>query len=214
MRTTRPISTITYNSKQFLIDKLDSLIYLREISYYEFITHLPDTDGKKIHIHLYVEPNKSIDLMDFADKFNEYDPLHPDLPLKPQKFVFSEYGNWYWYALHDKSYLRSKLMERNLHYEDKDIVCSDRDYHENLVMTHPLINYCSMSDSATRDYVLSCVFNGISLTAMLSSGLIGLGKTQQAITLYRALESTSCYCPVVDLPFNNDQQKMKDELFD
>lgn len=70
-KTSSPISSISYNTKEFLILKLNSLIYQGYLSYWEFIEHLPDTDDKKRHIHLYCVPNKSLDLVYFKNLFDE-----------------------------------------------------------------------------------------------------------------------------------------------
>lgn len=187
MQTSKSISTITYNTIPFLQKILDRFLYLHIISYYEFIKHLPDVDGKKEHIHLYIVPNKKIDTENFREQFVEPDLLNPDKPLKPQPFVFSKYGDWYWYVLHNEAYLKSKMQERNLHYEDNHIISSDIDVHERLVLENPLCNFTCMNDNVTRDYVCQCVYNGVSIHQMLSSGHIALGKTQSAIALYNVL---------------------------
>lgn len=186
-RISKPISTISYNSELFLKQTLDALITLKTISYYEFIVHLPDKDDKKQHIHLYIVPNRALDLAVFGDTFIEKDPNN-DKPLRCMPFRKSNnYGDWYWYGIHDKDYLRAKQLERNMFYTDADIVTSDADFHRTLVCENPLINYAHMSDIAIRDFICSAVYNGQSLESCLSSGLIPLGKTQSAIALYTAL---------------------------
>ena len=44
MKTRRDISTISYNSTEFLIDKLDDYMDRHIISYYMFIEHKPEED--------------------------------------------------------------------------------------------------------------------------------------------------------------------------
>jgi len=187
MKTSKPFSTISYNTKEFLIDTLNSLQYLKYIQYFEFIEHLPDEDDKKKHIHLYIEPNKSIDTETFKNYFIENDPLNPDKPFKIHHFQSSKYGDWYWYAIHDKDYLKAKMLTRNLHYSDKDIVTSDIDTHNHKVCDNPLINYANMSDIALRDYIFFCVNNGYSLQYLLNSCSVPLGKINSVIHFYNAL---------------------------
>lgn len=189
MATTKPISTITYNTKPFLIQTLNGLIDMGYITYYEFIEHSPDTDDKKVHIHLYMLPAMSLNLSTFINFFLEPDPDPlQKLPLKPQPFRIShKFGDWYWYCLHDKNYLKSKDLKRNVFYSDNDIISFDYNFHKQLVLTNPLIDFCKMSDMMLRNYVCESVYNGVSLQEILSSGLVPLGKTQSVILLYNAL---------------------------
>lgn len=188
MNTTRPISSISYNSSAFLIQQLNTLISLGIISYYEFIEHFPDEDDKKKHIHLICFPAKRINLTAFGDYFIEKD-INNYKPLKCMPFRVSDYGNWYWYSIHNKDYLKSKLLTRNCFYNDINIISSDNDFHRQLVIENPLINFSKMSDMMLREYVCECVNNGVTLHSVLSSGLVPLGKTQSVITLYNALFS-------------------------
>lgn len=218
MKISKPISTISYNTINFLKETLDTQILLRNILYYEFIEHLPDTDEKKKHIHLYIVPNKALDLSKFSEYFKEPDTIyHPfiqahyftcktlclyklkktkkykPLKRKPLKCIMfrksSTYGDWYWYVLHDKDYLKAKMLERNKFYADNDIISSDTDTHINLVQENPLINYANMSDIAIRDFIFNAVYEGVSLKDVLGSGLIPLGKTPSVIAFYNAMNS-------------------------
>lgn len=188
MATNKPFSTITYNTQSFLIQTLNSMIDMGFLTYYEFIEHKPDEDGKKKHIHLYMIPAKSINLATFKNYFLEPDPNpNEKIPLSPKVFRPSDYGNWYWYSLHDVDYLKSKDIVRNIQYHDTDIISYDRDFHFQLVTEHPLIDYCKMSDMKIRNYVCEAVYNGETIENILTSGLIPLGKTQSVIMLYNAL---------------------------
>ncbi len=226
MKISKPISTISYNTLDFLKETLDTQVLLRNILYYEFIEHLPDTDEKKKHIHLYIVPNKALDLSKFSEYFKEPDTIfHPfinakyytcnnfnferalittrykflktkkykSLKRKPLKCIMfrksNTYGDWYWYVLHDKDYLKAKMLERNKYYADNDIFSSDIDTHINLVQENPLINYANMSDIAIRDFIFNAVSEGVSLKDVLGSGLIPLGKTPSVIAFYNAMNS-------------------------
>ena len=56
MRTSKPFSTITYNSPDFLKKKMNELIISGDVSFWCFIKHKAEIDEKKDHIHLYVVP--------------------------------------------------------------------------------------------------------------------------------------------------------------
>ena len=217
MKTSKPISTISYNTTPFLIHTLDMLKYLKIISYYEFICHLPDKEDKKKHTHLYIEPNKVIDTEVFSNYFVEYTflkcfkfnktfkPFHKKYflnftnlkskyryssklkPLKCIHFQSSKFGDWYWYALHDKDYLKAKMLTRNTFYTDADIYSCDLQTHFYKVAENPLINYAQMSDVALRDYVFHCVKNGYSLAYLLNTCNVPLGKVQSVIHFFNAL---------------------------
>ena len=63
MNTLKPISTVTYNTNDFLIHQLDMLLRTHVIDYYMFINHLgePDQYGDdKDHTHLFILPNHPI----------------------------------------------------------------------------------------------------------------------------------------------------------
>lgn len=227
MRTSKPISTISYNSPDFLYDTLIRLNYLKIISYFEFIEHLPDKDDKKKHIHLYIEPNKVLDTETFGYEFVQYvfsklfkfdksfKPCYKKYaiklrclkskyryssklkPLKCINWQNSKFGDWYWYALHDKDYLKSKMLTRNCFYSDKDIVTCDLDTHNYKVAENPLINYAQMSDTALRDYIYQCITEEKSLQYLLKTCNVPLGKIQSVIHFYNAL--LPYYSPKKDL---------------
>lgn len=208
-KTTKPISSISYNTTPFLIDTLNTLIICKVIQYYEFIEHLPDIDDKKAHKHLYIIPNKSLDLGAFGDYFIEKDPTN-DKPLKCMPFrLTTKYGDWYWYGLHDKDYLRAKQLERHTFYIDTDIYTSDLDFHNLLVAENPLIHFANMSDTGLREYVCNACYNGISLKSILTSGLVPLGKVHSVVVLYNAIMSTITGATANVIPNMQDLKKMK-----
>ncbi len=180
-----PISTISYNSDKFLLEVLETQLKLKRISYFEYITHLPDKDDKKSHKHLYIIPNKLTDLAVFSDYFLE--PVDNNKPLKCMPFRKSKFGDWYWYALHNKEYLKTKLLERNKYYDDKDIVSSDYDFHAQLVQEVPLIEYAKFSDIGLKDYIFQEFSKGSTLQQILVSGNVPIGKVSSVISLYNAL---------------------------
>ena len=128
MRTTKPISTISFNTPQYLELKLNELLSAGRISFWAFIVHLPEDDegGKKHHCHVYVEPAKMLQTDDLKAELKEFDPSNPK-PLGCISWNSSKFDPWYLYALHDKRYLATKGQSRVYHYIHDDIVTSDVD---------------------------------------------------------------------------------------
>lgn len=127
MRTSKPISTISYNSERFLREKLNELIRNHKISDYMFIPHVPEEDEKKEHIHLWIKPNTLVDTMDIQAFFHEFDPLHPDKPLKCIDFRTSDPDEWILYSQHFGPYLASKGESREYLYSREDFRFYDED---------------------------------------------------------------------------------------
>ena len=131
MKTTSPISTISYNSIDFLKSILDDLYLRHRIAFYCFVKHLPeeldDHTWEKEHIHLFIEPNCSVDTMDLQRMTEEFDPEHPVHPLKCIFFRKSDWDNWLLYDLHDETYLKLKMQKRQYTYTLDDFYYSDPD---------------------------------------------------------------------------------------
>lgn len=129
MRTTKPIATISFNTPDFLEQKLKELQRAKRISFWAFIPHLPEDDegGKKDHCHLYIEPSKMLQTDDLKDELKEFDPQHPDKPRGCLSFRGSKFADWYLYGLHDRAYLQSKGQQRKYHYKHDQMRSSDPD---------------------------------------------------------------------------------------
>lgn len=125
MRTRKEIATISYNSKKYLIDRLNELLRNHVISDYILIEHTAEADEKKDHIHLWIKPNKQIDTMDLQDHFKEIDLDHPDKPLGCIDFRASKIDEWILYCQHYDPYLASKGESREFAYTKDDFVYAD-----------------------------------------------------------------------------------------
>lgn len=137
MQTSKSISTISYNTKEYLTLKLNELLESKIISYWHFIKHKADLDDTKDHIHLYIEPNKRIDTMSLMDHFKEKD-LSNDKPLGVIAFrLCNSLADWLWYGIHDETYLMGKNLVRNYHYTFDDIVASDYSNLHYLILDNP-----------------------------------------------------------------------------
>ena len=126
MRTTKDISTISYNTKDFLVSKLNILLNEHTISDYMFIEHQPESDETKAHFHLYLKPNTLIDTMELQDYLREYDTN--DLSKKPLgviDFKPSNPDDWILYVLHFPPYLLSKGEKREFVYQKEQMTFAD-----------------------------------------------------------------------------------------
>lgn len=137
MRTYKPISTITYNTPEFLKNALDCQVALGNISFFAFISHKGE-NGKKDHTHVYVEPRGTIDtdsewwhnllVEEVASLIEPCGSAVPPPPLNCKPWVKSKFEDWYLYGLHDSSYLASKQMRREVvDYSPDCVVSSNAD---------------------------------------------------------------------------------------
>lgn len=179
MRTTKPFSTISYNTPTFLDVKLGELVSRRKIDFYAWIEHEPEEDEEKRHKHLLIIPNGQVDTDQIMDYLVELDPSKPDKPLKCICPRSSKFGDWYLYALHDTAYLSSKGQARTHHYTLQDFHNSDNDYFKDLIHT---IDYSKI----TRFTVLQDAINsGISFKDLVRRGAVPI---QQIYAFQRAYE--------------------------
>lgn len=128
MATSRPISTISYNTLPFLRQKLEELVTAHKIQAYMYIFHKGE-DGDKDHVHLRVIPNTRLDPMVLSEFFKEPDLKFPqNKPLGVRPWRPSQEEDWLLYAVHDKDYMKLKYSDdphEKIEYKDSDIVVSD-----------------------------------------------------------------------------------------
>lgn len=104
--TSKPISTISYNTEAFLKEKLESWVKAHIIQTYMYVCHKGE-DGDKDHIHLRIEPNKKLDPMTLSEELLEYEK-GKDKPLGCRPWRPSKEEDWFLYAVHDQEYLKLK----------------------------------------------------------------------------------------------------------
>lgn len=132
MKTSKPVSTISFNSEAYLRGKLRELTAAGVLEFWAYIRHDPEPDevgdeaGGKQHFHVYMEPAKMIQTTDLRAAFRELDPTNPK-PLGCLLVEKSKFDDWYLYALHDADYLASKGQSRALAYEPEQVRTSDED---------------------------------------------------------------------------------------
>lgn len=102
--TAKPIATISFNTEAFLVSTLDRLVKAKKVEEWRYIEHLPESDDKRKHFHVWVRPAKRLDTMEMRELFREQDPTNPK-PLGTTRWAYSDPENWIMYALHDPAYL-------------------------------------------------------------------------------------------------------------
>lgn len=186
MATSLPLSTVTWNTPEYLAKVLDNHYKARDIQFYAFIHHYPDTDdivkgaSGKDHYHVFIEPAYKVDLFDVRDWFDEV-PEDSEkgiircLPLHKSKF-----DDWYLYILHDKDYLESKMQFRDFHYSVDDVISSD-EFELHYRIGH--IDY-SKIEGNRKNRIKKAIMSGCTFSELCMSGLIPVQQIKQYQLLY------------------------------
>lgn len=184
MRTSKPFSMISYNTRPFLIEKLNELRDGGLVQFWAFIEHLAEEDEKKPHKHLYIIPAKLIDTQRVEKALVELDPNN--LIGKPLKAIFpcsSKFDDWYLYSLHDKKYLAFKGQKRQYHYNDDAFFVSCEDtFHE----LKSLIDYSAIN---RMNLIFEKAENGESLPEIIKTCNIPIQLVGQVKQLYDIITS-------------------------
>lgn len=135
-KTQRPLSTISYNTFDFLRAKLEELRKRGDLDFWCFIRHHGETneDGskEKEHFHVYLQPGTALDRRELRQQFIQF-YKNESLPRGFMPMQPSNWSDWYLYGLHDKEYLTSKGQSREFYYSDRDMVRSDDTFFWELV---------------------------------------------------------------------------------
>lgn len=179
MKTSKPISTISYNSEEFLKAKLDYLVRSGEIVFWYYIKHHGEYDKEtdiqdKDHIHVYIESGNKIDTIKLGEMFLEYE--NGDLnskPLKCMPFRVSKPYDALLYNIHHTQYLLTKFEKKEFSYTLDDIVTNDKDY------LLQLYSEAMHSDIFKRDRMVKLMDSGVSVSEMCYHGLININQAYQ-----------------------------------
>ena len=230
MRTSKPFSTISYNSEKFLKVKLDELIKNRVLDFWVFIDHAAEEDEKKSHKHLYMIPNGILQTDVLKEFLAEPDPNDPEHPLNCTIFSSSKFDDWYMYGMHDKAYLSSKGQSRKYHYVKDQFVSSSDEHFSELVRCVDRSKYIGL------ERVVDAVENGVPFFEMVRLGQVPIQLINQYQYAYEMLmkasvnragrethtpkhteeEEAKCFDPVtgelLDIPLNvpTKQTKIKE----
>lgn len=167
MRTSKPFSTISYNTDAFLQAKLDELVQAGVLDFWVYVNHLPEKDETKSHKHLFCVPSRLYDTASFCEYLKELDIAKPDKkPLGCIACHSSKFGDWFLYSCHDKYYLASKGQSRSIEYQLKDFVSSDDDYFNELRQT------CDLAKLNRMHIIIDAIEKGQSFQSLAIKGLI------------------------------------------
>ena len=182
MKTRKPISTISYNTIDYLIMVLDQLYSDHVISYWQLIQHKAENDERKDHIHLFLVPNGQLDTMDLQLRFREIDPLYPEKPLGCIDFRSSDPDHWILYNQHFAPYLASKCESREFHYLREHFISSDEDTFD-FYYHHAFYG----SEWSKDNQIMQHLNSGGSPAELVSSGIISW-KQSNALLSYMRLK--------------------------
>lgn len=179
MKTSKPISTISYNSEEFLKAKLDYLVKNNTIEFWFYVKHLGEYDKEtniqdKDHIHLYIQCCDRVDTVKLREQFVEYE--NGDLnskPLQCMPFQTSKPYDALLYDLHYQPYLLMKMETKQFSYTLDDVVTNDIDY-----LRH-MYSEALHSDLFKRDRIMKLMDNGVSMAEMCFHGLINPSQAYQ-----------------------------------
>ncbi len=192
MRTSKLISTISYNSDEYLVNTLNSFLTDNKISFWAYITHLPEKNENKKHKHVMIYPNGIVDTDKIRAEFAEIVPDN-SIPLSVMPFRTSKFVDAYLYFIHDEAYLASKGQEKKYHYDINDIICSDRGFLSELISSVDFSKYNKIN------VLLDAIEHNISFELLVASGRVPITQIRnyerayELLTINSKLESTRAY---------------------
>ena len=181
MRTSKPFSTISYNSESFLKSKLDEMVENGVLDFWVFIEHAPEEDEEKSHKHVYFIPSSIIQTDYIKKHLAEYDPKKPDKPLGVTIFSSSKFDDWFLYGSHDKAYLASKGQSRKYHYVKDQFFTSDSDHFGELIRCVDRSKFVGM------ERVIDAVNAGMPFQEMVKLGQVPIQLINQYKYAYECI---------------------------
>lgn len=164
MRTSKAFSTISYNTNEFLIRKLDSFVRRGDLQFWAFINHRAEDEERSDHTHLFMYPDGLVDTSQLKPEFDE---LHTDGSIDGCKlYKPSDWGNWYLYGLHDPAYLACKYeldKPKKYRYQPENVICSDKDIMQQFMEQMDYTALLSPSFKLIREHAIK----GISMIRFL-----------------------------------------------
>lgn len=182
MKTRRPFSSIWYGSSKFLKDNLDKLVRKGDLLFYAFVNHIAEEDEKKDHIHVYMEPDGTLDTKQLIDLIQEIDLSDKDLrPVKLLPCDSSKFSDWYLYTTHNITYLASKGQKRKYHYKQEDFISSNSDFFNEKV------HRIDMSKLNSMEFVRNAALQGIPFEAIVMDGQVPIQQIYQYQKAYEMI---------------------------
>lgn len=182
VNTQKPISSISYNSGEFLKQKIEYWKSCGLIEFGMWIKHKAEEDEKKDHYHVYIIPAKRIQTMDLENDSHEFDPDKPNNPKKCMRFQNSKEQDWIQYVLHDPEYMAEKGLEKKYCYGLDEIMSTDEDT-LNIIISEIKDDIKGRLDNRIRQ----AVNNGMSWRQISLSGIVPMNQVNNARWLYMAI---------------------------
>ena len=185
---------------------MNDLIKNEIVEFWCYIQHKAESDTTKNHIHLFLQPSKKIDTQELKDYFNEIE-IGSIIPLGCKPFRKSKFGDWYWYCLHDITYLMGKGLKRKYHYKKSDFVASDIDTFNQLVEDNKYQN--------KNQYIISLLNEGYSPLDLARTGLIGFNQIKYVQDLIMCIQEENARAQEIDTEVVTDYsrpQKVNDNF--
>ena len=188
MRTSKPFSTISYNTENFLQVKLNDLIRRGILDFWAYVLHFPEDDEKKVHKHLYCVPSKLTDTSQIIDFLQEADTNEPlSLPLGCIMPMSSKFGDWFQYVQHNVGYLASKGQSRKYQYSLDDFKTSDLDYFNEI--RHRI----DLSRSSSLQRLQEAVEQKTPFADLVVMGVVPFNLITQYQSAYNAILNSTIY---------------------
>ena len=184
VRTYKPLSTVSYNTRPFLACVLSHLIDQGVISFWAFIPH--HGEGKrKAHTHVYVEPCSTVDTdsLSFRKLFDEIDPQN-DKPLSCEPWRKSKFDDWVLYGQHDSAYLASKGLHKE--HCDYALSCFSSSDPDLFSARESEINRDKYNSPMVK--MLDCYHSGMSVIDAMSFLRIPYGSMHSFISSWKEIE--------------------------
>lgn len=185
MQTSKPFSTISYNSESFLKAKLNELVNRGVLDFWSAIYHKPEEDELKGHFHVFFRPAERIKT-DSIKEFMREPVAGSDKPLGCTIFIGSKFDDWYLYACHDRAYLASKGQSRKHHYSISQFLCSDDDVFAEFIRCIDRSKFIGM------ERIINAVQNDVSFAELLRLGGVPIQLLGQYERAYMLLKGNNC----------------------
>ena len=186
MKTIKPIATVSWNTEEFLVKQLNNLVNDHFILFWFYVKHFAESDEKKEHIHLYLEPDIRIDTNEIRSLFEELPSSDSECKdiIRPLPFTVSKFDTAYLYLTHNKLYLNSHGYTKQF-YNYTDVQTSDEYLlHEKIA----LIDYYKI-EGGRANQVKQAMLSGVSFEEMCDSGMIPIQQIKQYQLFYTMLVS-------------------------
>lgn len=177
MQTTKLISSISYNTPEFLRGKLLDLVRQGIIEYAHWIWHSPEEDEKKAHAHVVLKPNRRLDTSRLRNEFIEL-ICGEEKPRCILPFCSSKISDWILYGVHDSAYLLRKNQKRQYHYEQSDIETTEPD------LLAEQWRECHEGDNARVAQIIELAQQGFDWVDLLKMGIIPINQLFQYRELF------------------------------